>query len=147
MQRGGGSKDTWVLADGPVSEFTLLTSHSRVELTRAGGDLPSRAADNLFWLGRYAERAEGLTRLLRGIAVRLAERSGLAETPEMPALLRTLGTLREGQAAKTPLDPEAYINQCVFDLNQPASLGATLRALRRVAGIVRDLISIDMWRV
>ena len=44
-----------------------------VELSRGGSDLPSRAADNLFWLGRYAERAEGTVRLLRGILVRLTE--------------------------------------------------------------------------
>lgn len=148
MQRGGGSKDTWVLADGPVSDFSLLSARSRVELTRAGGDLPSRAADNLFWLGRYAERAEGITRLLRGISVRLAERSGLAESPELPALLRTLAIQRDAQAKiSLVLDPEAHINQAVFDLNQPGSLTSVLRSLRRVASIVRDLISIDMWRV
>jgi uncharacterized alpha-E superfamily protein len=39
-------------------------------LTRGGSDLPSRAADNLFWLGRHAERAEGMTRLLRGVVTR-----------------------------------------------------------------------------
>ena len=61
-----------------------------VELSRGGGDLPSRAADNLFWLGRYVERAEGVVRLLRGILVRLTEQSGLAEVPELPVLLRAL---------------------------------------------------------
>jgi hypothetical protein len=35
--------------------------------------LPSRAADNLFWLGRYAERCEGTMRILRAYHVRLAE--------------------------------------------------------------------------
>ena len=60
MQKGGGSKDTWVLADGPVSTFSLLPARNQpVELSRGGSDLPSRVADNLFWLGRYAERAEG----------------------------------------------------------------------------------------
>ncbi|MFO0928455.1 MAG: circularly permuted type 2 ATP-grasp protein [Gemmataceae bacterium] len=76
MQRGGGSKDTWVLAAGPVSPFSLLRPDSLpVELNRGGNDLPSRMADNLYWLGRYAERAEGLTRLLRDVLVRLTETS------------------------------------------------------------------------
>src|SRR6185369_15840699 len=60
IARGARSKDTWVISDGAVSEFTLLPSAAEpVELTRGGGDLPSRVADNFFWLGRYAERAEG----------------------------------------------------------------------------------------
>lgn len=148
MQRGGGSKDTWVLTSGTVNEFSLLTAGGRVELTRAGGDLPSRAADNLFWLGRYAERAEGTTRLLRGIVVRLAERSGLADVPELPALLRTLGLLCEPHPAVNGTgDPQKRVIPAVFDLKYPASLGTAIRGLRRVASIVRDLISIDMWRV
>ena len=57
-----------------------------VELSRGGNDLPSRAADNLFWLGRYVQRAEDLVRLLRGILVRLTEKSGLADVPELPTL-------------------------------------------------------------
>ena len=69
MQSGGGSKDTWVLSSGPVSTFSLLSTVVRpVELSRGGSDLPSRAADNLYWLGRYGERAEGTVRLLRGVA-------------------------------------------------------------------------------
>ncbi|HVT80481.1 MAG TPA: circularly permuted type 2 ATP-grasp protein, partial [Phycisphaerae bacterium] len=52
MQRGGGSKDTWVLSGGPVDQFSLLPpAGSPVDITRAGGDLPSRVADNLYWLG------------------------------------------------------------------------------------------------
>ncbi|MBA4188233.1 MAG: hypothetical protein C0467_09485 [Planctomycetaceae bacterium] len=149
MQRGGGSKDTWVLADGPVSDFSLLSSNSRVELTRAGGDLPSRAADNLFWLGRYAERAEGTTRLLRGIVVRLAERSGFADVPELPALLRTMMLTCEPNTlpANSTLNSEASVFRAVFDPTHSGSLATAVRALLRVASIVRDLISIDMWRV
>ena len=59
MQRGAGSKDTWVVSDGPVSTLQPAAARSApVELSRGGGDLPSRVADNLFWLGRYAERAD-----------------------------------------------------------------------------------------
>jgi len=76
MQRGGGSKDTWMLADGTVNDFSLLPAGGfDVQLTRGGGDLPSRAADNLFWLGRYAERADGIARLLRCIAARQVQRA------------------------------------------------------------------------
>ncbi len=66
MQRGGGSKDTWVLSDGPVSTMSLLSPQGvAVRHERRSADLSSRVADNLFWLGRYAERAEHTMRLLR----------------------------------------------------------------------------------
>ena len=66
MQRGGRSKDTWVLAAGPVSTFSLLRrSIGPQELVRAGTNLSSRVVENLFWFGRYCERCDATARLLR----------------------------------------------------------------------------------
>ena len=153
MQRGGGSKDTWVLADAVVSEFSLLPApNGRVALTRSGGALPSRVADNLFWLGRYAERAEGLTRLLRGIVVRLTERSGLADCPELPALFVALAAQADPKGTRPvtytgEVDPLARVFRTAFDSADPNSLVSVVGSLRLVASVVRDLISLDMWRV
>lgn len=155
MQRGGGSKDTWVLASGPVSDFSLLKPTTlHVELSRGGSELPSRAADNLFWLGRYAERAEGVTRLLRGVIVRLTAESGPTEVPELPALLRTLNQLapprrseEENGAAVRSLAPEDETLAVIFDVERRGSLASVLQQLTRLAGTVRDRISGDMWRV
>ena len=155
MQKGGGSKDTWVLSPGPVSNFSLLPSTVQpVELSRGGGDLPSRVADDLFWLGRYAERAEGVVRLLRGILVRLTEKSGLVEVPELPALLRALtlqtksrpGFLGSGADDRLAA-PEDELRALVFDSERAGSLAETITGLHRVAGKVRDRISTDMWRI
>ncbi len=149
MQRGGGSKDTWVLADAAVSEFSLLpASGFQVPLTRTGSDLPSRAADNLFWLGRYAARAESLTRLLRGIVVRLTERPGLADSPELPHLLAALNAQVDPNATPAPeADPLARAVSLALDAEHPSGLPAVAQAVRNVASVVRDLISLDMWRV
>ena len=66
MQRGGGSKDTWVVSEGPVTAVSLLApTHLSVRRERLDAELPSRVADNLFWLGRHIERAEQTVRLLR----------------------------------------------------------------------------------
>ena len=155
LQQGGGSKDTWVLTTGPVSTFSMLRpTVGPVELSRGGNDLPSRAADNLFWLGRYVERAESLVRLLRGILVRLTENPGLAEVPELPYLLRALtnlfqsfpGFVGEGSEARLA-HPEEELYAMVFDQERAGSLAYTLHSLYRVAGSVRDRISMDMWRV
>ncbi len=125
-----------------------------MELTRGGNELPSRVADNLYWLGRYADRAEGLTRLLRGILVRLTERSGLAEAPELPALLRALphwsesdpGFAEELAQGRLPI-PDEELLRTIHDPHRPDSLVSVLNSLARVAGHVRDRISTDMWRV
>ncbi|HVQ26441.1 MAG TPA: circularly permuted type 2 ATP-grasp protein, partial [Planctomycetota bacterium] len=67
MQRGGRSKDTWVLSDGPVNAaFSLLSQTVTPEnLVDSNATLASRAAENLFWFGRYGERCDGSVRLLR----------------------------------------------------------------------------------
>ncbi|MCX7421006.1 MAG: circularly permuted type 2 ATP-grasp protein [Planctomycetia bacterium] len=155
MQRGGGSKDTWVLSDGPVSQLSLLGPGGvPLEITRGGSDLPSRVADNLYWLGRYIERAEGLTRLLRGVLVRLTETSGLTETPELPVLLRAVTVMSDcypgfvGAGAELHLPaPEDELLSVIHDSKRVGSLASTVNSLWQLATTVRDRISNDMWRV
>ena len=68
LQRGASKlPDVWVLSEKPVLETTLLPSPERITIRRAAGVLPSRAADNLFWVGRYIERAEATLRSARAL--------------------------------------------------------------------------------
>ena len=70
MGDGVESADVWVLADSPVEASSLLPNPDSVRITRLLGNLPSRAADNLFWFGRYLERAEATLRVVRCLAAR-----------------------------------------------------------------------------
>ena len=83
MQHGGGSKDTWVLSSQPVDNFTLRRPRDLpVELHRGvSSDLPSRAAEHLFWLGRYAERVRAPG---PGAALHPARMTGESWAPETP---------------------------------------------------------------
>src|ERR1700742_5071499 len=53
MGDGARAADVWVVSDRAVSPTTLLPAGDTVRIRRIAGVVPSRAADNLFWLGRY----------------------------------------------------------------------------------------------
>jgi uncharacterized circularly permuted ATP-grasp superfamily protein/uncharacterized alpha-E superfamily protein len=153
MQRGGGSKDTWVISDVPVSGASLLAQAPIVvRQERRAADVPSRVADNLFWLGRHAERAEHMVRLLRSVVGALTHEDATEETPELVALLHVLADLQmlpRRLAAPMPLrDLERQLLTFLFK-HDPHEVGMrkTLNELRRVATAVRDRLSVDTWRI
>jgi uncharacterized circularly permuted ATP-grasp superfamily protein/uncharacterized alpha-E superfamily protein len=155
LQRGGSSKDTWIPSATPVDEVTLLHgTNQNVELRRTGNNLPSRLADNFFWLGRYSERADATSRLLRSALLRFnPERAGGAR-PLLAPLLQTLET--QGQLPGISAKPELWANAeafeaellaAIFDPSRTGSLRQTAEQLQRLAMLVRDRTSNDMWRV
>src|SRR5690606_11993941 len=73
IRSGGTVADVRVVSDGPVPEDSMLAQQGEMFVRTPPGLLPSRAADNLFWLGRYVERAEGQMRLTRAYMSRLPE--------------------------------------------------------------------------
>lgn len=154
MQRGGTSKDTWITSETPVEEFTLLRgTQQNVELRRTGNNLPSRLADNFFWLGRYSERADATARLLRSALQRFDPERGVSAQALVAPLLQTLEVM--GQLPDLAARPElrqnaeafeAELLAAVFDPARPGSLRATADQLQRLAMHVRDRTSHDMWR-
>jgi len=152
---GQGSKDVWVLADEPVAPVTLLTRAApAVELQRTGNDLPSRVAENVYWLGRHVERAEGAVRHLRSIVVRLTSELEIDERPELWLLLQSLVFPGEKWAAvESPAVGAAWESmrgeslRFVFDAKVVGSLAYTLQAVKRLASTLRDRLSIDTWRI
>jgi uncharacterized circularly permuted ATP-grasp superfamily protein/uncharacterized alpha-E superfamily protein len=155
MQHGGSSKDTWITSETPVEETTLLYASSRsVELRRTGNNLPSRLADNFFWLGRYSERADATARLLRSALRRFnPERTG-SSLPELSPLLHSLevqgqlpGIMEKAELRENPEALEAELLAAIFDPGRPGSLRSTAENLFRLGVQVRDRTSNDMWRV
>ncbi|MFO7180948.1 MAG: circularly permuted type 2 ATP-grasp protein [Pseudomonadota bacterium] len=149
MQRGGGSKDTWVLSSGEPSSVTLLHPPGLpIAIVRSGADLPSRVADNLFWIGRHVERADGTCRLIRSLLLRAAEEEG-ERSPEIGALVRALGADFE-QASGIPSRPGAPLDvglASVLFSDERHSPKHEIALGYRAASRVRDRISMDTWRV
>ena len=157
MQRGGGSKDTWVLSDIPVDRFSLQRSRDLpLVLNRGTSDLPSRAADNLFWLGRYAERCEHLARVLRCILVRLTGESGAYGSAEWNCLMKLHAYLASANSRMEEDDPQGHLDlardfeqeilSLIFEEGRSDSLYANLSRTSRAAASVRDRLSSDFLR-
>lgn len=153
VSNGEGSKDVWVLAAGPVTPVSLLKPPGYLqELKRSGAELPSRVADNLFWLGRNVERAEGAARLLRTFVNRLVGEGGM--NSERLVLTRALAELGQIDAAyavenlQGPLRPiESALPQMVFDPTENLGLRGIIHRLNRTASLVRERLSLDAWRL
>ncbi|GLQ77009.1 hypothetical protein GCM10007881_05250 [Mesorhizobium huakuii] len=127
MQRGGQAADVWVVSDRPVERETLLPQEGDSFTRTRPGSLPSRAAENLTWLGRYIERSEDTVRILRAYHVRLAETSD----PDMPLLA----------------DIRDYLEPFGIDVETaiPSGLIGTLDSAVYSAGQIRDRFSPDGW--
>ena len=159
-----GSKDVWVLSDTPVAPESLLRSReAEADYAMIEGELPSRVAENLFWLGRNAERGEMTLRVLRATCRALQiddapiEVDATGEVPAAPAfeaLLRTVTTVTgswPGFAGKggrrRRANPDRELLSLLRDPNRRGSLGDTLGRLRQGAANVRDRMSPEMLRV
>lgn len=125
MRNGGSVADVWVVSDHPVETATLLSSPpDRFERAQPG-PLPSRAADNLFWLGRYIERTEGILRLVRAYNSRLCES---ATEPLLKTIRDRLTFYRIDPAQPLPEGLRATMSSAVYSASQ-----------------IRDRFSVDGW--
>ena len=152
MQSGGGSKDTWVLSETPVAPVTLLTpSGQPASAIRISAEAPSRVADNLFWLGRYAERLESTLRLLRCALGRISDEGSPEASAELAALIEMLALserIPKRLAGRVPArEIEQQILELVYSSQRIGSVREIVLRLRRIASAVRDRLSADTWRI
>ena len=127
-QSGATTKDTWVLASEPEPlTGTWLQPGPAVEAIDPMGSISSRTAENLWWLGRYAERAEASSRLLRIVLDRRNEYEGTVNPAGAQALevLEALSGATGGQAG----------------------VAHDVRALLDCLYAVRDQLSRDTWLI
>uniref|UniRef100_UPI0018305A2C circularly permuted type 2 ATP-grasp protein n=1 Tax=Ramlibacter sp. TaxID=1917967 RepID=UPI0018305A2C len=152
MQRGGSSADTWVITEGEVDATSLLRhAHPAVEGAHRQSTVTSRAAENLFWLGRYTERSENTSRLARLVLEGLN-----GEDQSSQPLLAWLGAMAADSALVLPAVPPPAQARRVFERSLIAALagkegntsvGYNLRALRHAASAVRERLSQEQWNV
>jgi uncharacterized alpha-E superfamily protein len=135
-----------------VEAVTLLrSSDAHVQLRRVGNNLPSRLADNFFWLGRYAERLDCAARTLRATLLRFSPESAGGSLGSLIPLLRTLELqeqipFRESREGDGAEGMEKDFAEALWGPHQPGSLRALAQKLVHLAMLVRDRTSNDVWR-
>jgi uncharacterized circularly permuted ATP-grasp superfamily protein/uncharacterized alpha-E superfamily protein len=152
MQHGGSSADVWVMTQGSVDTTTLLRPPLTASaLSQRKRLVTSRAAENLFWLGRYTERAENSVRLAR-----LTLECLHGEDQNCAPLLDWLSRMAVANTLVLPGVPSATQARRVFERSLIASLGSTdqatsvgynLRAMRLAGSAVRERLSQEHWNV
>ncbi|MDD5462095.1 MAG: circularly permuted type 2 ATP-grasp protein [Methylococcales bacterium] len=155
-QAGGISKDTWVLAPEPEKPINLWTQPSRNQLIDTVTEaLTSRAADNLFWVGRHLERVEAISRLLRTVLLKLREALEFKDSIDndcLSVLLRALtqvtgtypGFIKDD--AQLLAAPQDELLSLAKDNHRKGSLTANIHAFVHSAFSIRDFWSQDTWR-
>ena len=148
MGDGARSADVWVVSDKAVMATTLLPAADAVRIRRIAGVVPSRAADNLFWLGRYLERAEATLRLIRalGTPMRDPAKGASAGSPSVERIQRLLvawgATSQATRANHARVAAEALQSDEKF-----GSALSLVRSAQRTATSLRERLSPDAWQV
>ncbi|RTL71737.1 MAG: hypothetical protein EKK41_08200 [Hyphomicrobiales bacterium] len=150
------TRDVWVVSDAvvpkPHASLWRPTIESAGRVSHGAQDLPSRAADNLFWLGRYTERADWTMRVLRTSLTRLQEDTGLRQDlgASRIALETLLAKDENGLPAARAATDAQLIEQLAGSLMSSQrisyALPQTLDAIHRIASLTRDRLSVEAWR-
>jgi uncharacterized circularly permuted ATP-grasp superfamily protein/uncharacterized alpha-E superfamily protein len=149
MDAGAQSADVWVLGDRAAEPTTLLPSADGGHIVRVLGSLPSRAADNLFWMSRYLERAEATLRIVRCLCNRLTEARAPDAGDREP--IKQLEKLLVAWGAVSPEtvkeQPSVIALSAAADLEEYGSVLSIARDTKRAASIIRERLSQEVWQL
>lgn len=149
MGDGDLSADLWVVDDKPAAAHLGSRVAGEPPISRGGGILASQAADNLFWFGRYNERAESMVRVVRAILANPADSDGNVDA-EGAALPRLAALLVEGGAIEPETAKLSVARICARALTETRLSGgiATLMRRRQQVGMaLRERFARDFWRI
>ena len=146
---GALTKDVWVLAPaGTGVERITLDQRPQATPLRLAPAVAPRVADNLFWVGRYAERADGLARLLRvgdDLVEDFGARPGTPGHATMQAVITALAALTRTPSIEA--DPVVGLRGLTLDADRTGTLAYAVTRLIGATYQVRDQLSQDIWIV
>ena len=151
-QTGSHSKDTWIIASEPEKQITLIDNNQQTRDVAQQANVPSRVVENLFWMGRYAERAEAAMRLVRTVFMQL---NGVEPLPlqSKQLLLSAVSTQTgnmPGFTDATPeqlAQPETELIALITDGSRPGTIKSNLLSLLTCTEEVKEMLSADTRRI
>jgi len=148
------SKDTWVLASEPEKQVSLNKDNGLAIGSGAdqGMHLPSRVAENLFWMGRYAERAEASLRLLRTVFMQLNSIEPLSVSARDTLLYAVTQVSTTypgfiGGTAPITMAIDKELLSIILDENRPGTVASNIQAMLVSSEEVKEMLSADTQRV
>lgn len=142
MGAGDLSADLWVVDDSPTGFPATARVVEEPPISRGGGILASQAADNLYWFGRYNQRAEAVVRIVRALLDSAMEGDGGPNDGVIVALTSLLVEF-DAITADAARRPPAVV--CATALTGGAA--ALLRSRMQVALTLRERFARDFWRI
>ncbi|TWO31095.1 hypothetical protein E1J38_014235 [Seonamhaeicola sediminis] len=157
-QRGGISKDFWIISDEFQNSIQSYSwnNNNKISLSNVN-DLPSNTAENLYWSGRYLGRALTTARYLRMVLNRMNNEQYNNQNSESRSLVYLYKSVTNitstfpgfvgKNSEKTLQDPLKEILSLLLDENRIGSFAQTLSSFNHAYYSLRNLWSRDMWRV
>ncbi|MFA5983385.1 MAG: circularly permuted type 2 ATP-grasp protein [Methylococcaceae bacterium] len=154
-QAGGISKDTWILTEKPEKSTAIWTATQRNYAVDVVEPLTSRAADNLFWVGRHLERLDVGVRLLQAVLTKLDETEEFKDEVDAECLVLLLRATTQvtgtfpgffGVSEQLYKKPQAELLALAKNTRQLGTIASNIHSFYQAASSVRDLWSQDIWR-
>jgi uncharacterized alpha-E superfamily protein len=154
MQLGGESKDTWVLGTAEEPPLSRRQLSLPMGANASKRDLPSRVAENLLWLGRYAERVEERVRFVRALLPSLSGEEDYGHAVSLETATRLLSKMdllppetMTASLGEQHWQVQRWLTEMVFDHSQTSTLRWNVKEMRRTAWHLKERLSLDTWRV
>ncbi|MEL6737317.1 MAG: circularly permuted type 2 ATP-grasp protein [Pseudomonadota bacterium] len=152
MGLGDISTDVCIIEPQRPSAPEAVLQTTPREIRREQGLLPSQAADNLFWLGRYGERAQQTARIVRVLVdqIAMSGQTGSGQSSDTSSTLSRLAKLLFNLGAiARPSKDASYAEMAGLALGNGRQFGSVRSLIQReqqIALILRDRLSRDSWR-
>jgi len=149
MGEGDMSADVCIVSDKPEAAVSLLDTSPSPSIRRTAGTLPSKAADNLFWLARYLERAEMTLRMVRALLGGSIEADGAAALGR-GTLAKVAGLLARWGAIPPDMLQSKVTELCraaIGDLQESGSVHRLFESAGAIAQGLRERLAAEFWRL